>query len=133
MILRMADTEALYRAIGQKIRERREQTAPKLSQDKLAKQLGISRASVVNIEAGRQHAPLHLLWQIAEALETDLAMLIPRRAELHSTETVIELNKTMRKQIELEANGDPNLEKGLTNIVGRLLATIETDTTRDKP
>jgi transcriptional regulator with XRE-family HTH domain len=103
---------------------------PRLSQDKLAKRLGISRASIVNIEAGRQHAPLNLLWKIAQLLNVELTMLIPQRAELLAIDTTMELNDTMRKQIELEANGNPGLKKSLSAIVGRLLTTIETDQKR---
>jgi DNA-binding XRE family transcriptional regulator len=120
------DEEALYRLIGERIRAIRERSAPKLSQAKLAKQLGISRASVVNIEGGRQHAPLHLLWKIACALDAELTMLVPRRAELAATGTGVELNEEMRKQIRREAKGDPELEKSLASVVGKLLSNIET-------
>jgi transcriptional regulator with XRE-family HTH domain len=65
----MADLDELYGEVGRKLRQARETQG--LSQERLAKQLGISRASVVNIEAGRQRAPLHLLWQLSEALGTD--------------------------------------------------------------
>lgn len=126
----MDDVEGLYPAIGQKIRAARERSMPRLSQDKLAKRLGISRASIVNIEAGRQHAPLNLLWKIAQLLNVELTMLIPQRAELLAIDTTMELNDTMRKQIELEANGNPGLKKSLSAIVGRLLTTIETDQKR---
>jgi hypothetical protein len=40
---------------------------------------------MVNIEAGRQRAPLHLLWQIAELLGSDLTLLIPSRDEMVAT------------------------------------------------
>jgi DNA-binding XRE family transcriptional regulator len=126
----MDDVEELYGAIGRKIRAARERSTPRLSQDKLAKRLGISRASIVNIEAGRQRAPLHLLWKMAQTLKTELTMLIPQRAELLAIDTVVELNDKMRKQIEIEANGNATLKRSLTNIVGRLLTTIETDQTR---
>lgn len=121
----MAEVDALYRMIGDRIRTIRERSTQKLSQAKLAKLLGMSRASIVNIESGRQRAPVHLLWRIADALETELAMLIPRRAELE-TAPAMNLNETMRDQIKLEANGNPELEKSLTNVVGRLLGSIET-------
>lgn len=126
----MDDVEGLYPAVGRKIRDVRERATPRLSQDKLAKRLGISRASIVNIEAGRQHAPLNLLWKIAELLGTELTTLIPQRAELLAIDTAVKLNDKMRKQIEVEANGNGPLKKSLTNIVGRLLTTIETDKTR---
>ena len=123
----MADSEALYRAVGKRIRAGRERTPEKLSQAKLAKHLGISRASVVNIEAGRQHAPLDLLWRIAEALEVELVLLIPKKAELVVSDVVVQLDDAMRKQIKLEAKGNQALQRSLTNVVGRLLTSIETD------
>ncbi len=131
-VTEMDDVEGLYPAVGRKIRDVRERATPRLSQDKLAKRLGISRASIVNIEAGRQHAPLNLLWKIAELLGTELTTLIPQRAELLAIDTAVKLNDKMRKQIEVEANGNGPLKKSLTNIVGRLLTTIETDKTRKR-
>jgi DNA-binding XRE family transcriptional regulator len=131
--LAMDDVPGLYSAVGRKIRAARDRSTPRLSQDNLAKRLGISRASIVNIEAGRQHAPLDLLWKIAQILELELNMLIPQRAELLAIDNVVELNDRMRKQIEEEAGGSSTLKKSLTTIVGRLLTTIETHQPRKKP
>jgi transcriptional regulator with XRE-family HTH domain len=125
----MADDDTLYRVIGARIRDSRKRSAERFSQARLAKHLDVSRASIVNIEAGRQHAPLHLLWRIAEVLGTDLVSLIPRRTDLLPTERSAKLNDVMRKQIKSEAGGNTSLEKKLTGIVGRLLTTIETDPT----
>ena len=122
----MADSDDLYRELGRKIREARERPGQKISQDKLAKRLDISRASIVNIEAGRQHAPLHLLWQIAEVLGTDLTLLIPRREELLSPANPVRLDKNMMKQIEEAANGNAETAKVLTGFVSKLKTTIET-------
>jgi transcriptional regulator with XRE-family HTH domain len=130
MVRAMDDVQGLYPAVGRKIRAARERSTPRLSQDKLAKRLGISRASIVNIEAGRQHAPLDLLWNIAQILDLELTILIPQRAELLAIDNVVELNDKMRNQIEVEASGNATLKKSLTTIVGRLLTTIETDQTR---
>src|SRR5580698_9588997 len=102
----MADFDELYRELGRKIRQARERQGQRLSQDALAKRLGVSRASIVNIEAGRQRAPLHLLWQIAELLGSDLTELIPSREELLPPTDQIQLDKEMMKQIEAAANGD---------------------------
>lgn len=128
----MDEVELLYAALGRKLREARERSVPRLSQAKIAKRLGISRASIVNIEAGRQHAPLHLLWKIAHMLDVELITLIPQRADLLANDTEIELNEKMRKQIETEAKGDARLKQSLTTIVGRLLTNIETNQTRKK-
>lgn len=121
----MVGADELYSVIGVKIRDARERSAKRLSQVKLAQILGISRASIVNIEAGRQHASLHLLWRIAEVLETDLVMLIPRRAEFVTNQDPVELNDVMLKRIRLEAGGDTAMERKLTSVVGKLLTTLE--------
>ena len=96
----MADFDELYRELGRRIRLARERNGEGLSQDALAKQLGISRASVVNIEAGRQRAPLHLLWQIAQLLGTDLTSLIPRNEELLAPAIQDRFDREMIKKIE---------------------------------
>ena len=129
----MADFDELYQELGRKIRQARERHSQRLSQDTLARRLGISRASVVNIEAGRQRAPLHLVWQIAELLGTDLTVLIPSREELLAPASQVELDRGMMKQIEEAANGDPGTMKVLTGFVGKLKATIETPRSSRKP
>lgn len=121
----MADSHDLYRELGRKIRQARERSGEKLSQEGLAHRLGISRVSMVNIEAGRQRAPLHVLWQIAELLGTDLTMLIPSRDEMLATSRKIELEKAMMKQIEEFAEGDPARISYLAEFASKLNATIE--------
>ena len=123
--LAMADFDDLYGEVGRKLRQAR--VTQGLSQERLAQQLGISRASVVNIEAGRQRAPLHLLWQLAEALATDLSLLIPRKEELSPTAKEATLNAAMVKQIREAANNEPNAVKVLTRFATRLKAAIEID------
>src|SRR5581483_9127482 len=113
----LSDDEILYQAIGAKIRHVRERTTPKLSQAQLATRLGVSRASIVNIEAGRQHAPLHVLWQIAGILGTELSLLIPQRDELLETQIPIKLDEQVISQIEAAANGDSETRRQLTSFV----------------
>lgn len=48
-----------------------------LSQEALAEAAGLSRTSVVNIEAGRQGASLATLYRLADALGCDPARLLP--------------------------------------------------------
>lgn len=59
---------ALYAAVGAEVRTRRELHG--MTQEHLADRVGLSRASVANIECGRQAVPLHLLAKTAEALKT---------------------------------------------------------------
>ena len=125
MAERKADANGLYEGVGRKIRDAREHAAPKMSQDKLAKRLGMSRASVVNIEAGRQHAPLHLLWQIADILGTDLTLLIPRRDDLSPPAHEVTLDKNTLRKIEIAAKGNPETRRILAGFVSELKTTLE--------
>lgn len=126
----MTDFDEIYRGVGRKLRQTRENQH--LSQESLAKRLGISRTSMVNIEAGRQRAPLHLLWQIAELLETKLPLLIPSPEELLVPRNQTVLDRELMKQIEEVANGDPATIKVLTGFVTKRLKgkVISPDTER---
>lgn len=111
------DIDLFYRLIGQRIREARKRI-PKLSQARLAEKLAVSRASVVNIEAGRQHAPLHLLWQIAVELQTELALLIPNQQEYsaHGAEPE-RLDEATVAKIEAAVGDDPEAMRLLAKFV----------------
>jgi transcriptional regulator with XRE-family HTH domain len=122
----MADSSGLYGAVGRKIRTARLRLEPKLSQAKLAKRLGISRVSVVNIEAGRQHAPLSLLWRIAEIIETELVLFIPRRNELHASAAPVQLDPKTIHQIRQAAVGNKDTQQKLTGAISKLKITLET-------
>ena len=65
----------VYAIIGESIRTRRRQL--KWTQERLAKQLGISRASLANIETGRQQILAHQIYNFAEQLELDITDLLP--------------------------------------------------------
>lgn len=68
---------SIYRALGESIRRHRE--AAGLRQEDLGAKIGLSRTSIVNIEAGRQGVSLHVVLAIARALRVDSFFLIPRR------------------------------------------------------
>jgi transcriptional regulator with XRE-family HTH domain len=71
----------LYRGIGALIRDHRKRI--KLTQEKLSQQVGISRASLANIEGGRQQVLVHQLCNLASALGVNPQALIPE-ATRHS-------------------------------------------------
>ena len=60
--------EPCYRQIGARLESIRKVLG--LTQDEIAKRIGLERTSVVNIEAGRQRILLHQVEAIAEALGT---------------------------------------------------------------
>jgi transcriptional regulator with XRE-family HTH domain len=119
-----ADEEAVYRAVGERIRTAREQQADKLSQANLAKKLEISRASIVNIEAGRQHAPLYLLWKIAQQLDVELVSLIPSKADLAPAPSTVVLGNEMREEIKKYSNGDEAMESALSSFIAQAVEQL---------
>ena len=66
--------ESLYVGVGRRIRDRR--TTQGLSQEELAQASELSRASISNIEAGRQQVYLHHLVSIASSLRCKLQDLV---------------------------------------------------------
>jgi DNA-binding XRE family transcriptional regulator len=127
----MTDFDEVYRVLGRKVRQTRE--VQRMSQDLLAQHLGISRASMVNIEAGRQRAPLHLLWQIAEVLHCKLIELIPTPDEVAVRPNQPLLDREVIDQIEEVANGDPATVKLLTGFITKTVKAVNTSATEGKP
>lgn len=62
----MADLE-LYRIIGAALSDRRREL--RLKQAEVADQIGLTRASLANIESGRQKIMLHQIYKLATALK----------------------------------------------------------------
>ena len=62
-------SELIYRHIASLIKSRRKQL--RLTQDKLAKRLAMSRASLASIETGRQNVQVHQLYVLATALDLE--------------------------------------------------------------
>ncbi len=67
----------LYQEIGRAIQRARRQRNPKMSQQKLADAVGISRASIANIERGHHRVQLHMLYDLAIALDLEPHDLMP--------------------------------------------------------
>jgi transcriptional regulator with XRE-family HTH domain len=73
----MNDHDGFYTQVGARIRQKRRQLG--LSQEGLAKAVGLKRPSMSNIESGRQNILLHTFYDIAETLGTDANSLLPDR------------------------------------------------------
>lgn len=114
------DTNALYCLIGEKIRKARERVG--MSQGALARHLGMSRTSIVNIEAGRQRLPLHILWRISHVVGTEAGMLLPQHAEYHAQLQPLSLNADTVAKIEKAANGDPFTKQFVAKFISKVKA-----------
>jgi transcriptional regulator with XRE-family HTH domain len=67
--------DPIYRHIGTIVRDRRKLL--RITQDKLARRLAISRASLANIETGRQRLLVHQLYRLAGELGLRPSDLLP--------------------------------------------------------
>lgn len=76
----MVRAGTVYASLGRRVRSLRERTG--LTQDELAREVGLRRTSITNIEGGRQKVLLHTLYGIAEALGVPPESLLePTREE----------------------------------------------------
>jgi len=76
----MSNIEPFYAELGRLIQTKRNENG--MSQEYLAQQLEpkVTRASIANIEAGKQRVLTHTLVQLSKALSIDLTQLIPSYA-----------------------------------------------------
>ena len=98
----MSDLE-IYRLVGSRIAARRKEL--RLKQVEVAAQIGLTRASLANIEKGRQKVMLHQIYRIAEALRIEsIVDLIPRRFSTDlSDQPVIFAGTDMREDLKAQA------------------------------
>lgn len=71
--------DILYDILGRNVKRIR--SGMKLTQEQLATRISLTRTSVVNIEQGKQHPPVHILLDLAKALEVEIHDLIPNEKE----------------------------------------------------
>lgn len=71
--------EHLYVEIGRRVRMQREDRG--LTQESLAKLIGLKRTSITNVENGKQKLLVHTFWDLARALEVRPADLLPQPVE----------------------------------------------------
>jgi transcriptional regulator with XRE-family HTH domain len=88
------DESSIYAALGELVREHREGQG--MSQGALGKRIGLSRASIANIERGRQRIPLHHLYRMADALGVKAHTLLPNLDDLPSPNVERNINSTMQ-------------------------------------
>lgn len=71
---------AIYAILGERIKELRIHKG--LNQEILAEKIQMGRASISNIEAGRQQLPISVLYKIADVLGTEVHLLMPTPSEI---------------------------------------------------
>ena len=74
----------LYEKLGANLKLARE--ALGITQGRLARQVGIARTSITNIEAGQQKLPIHLLFQLCDVLQIEVVNVLPSLKEVRRSE-----------------------------------------------
>jgi len=93
------DVARLYAVIGERVAQARDRKG--ISQEELAAQIGVSRASVTQAESGNQKLPLQSLYLIAAVLGVAIGDLLP---------TVNDLSLPVgQADIVARVNSDPTL------------------------
>src|SRR5947209_19448929 len=80
----MSNSDLFYQKVGENIRTKRKERG--LSQEGLAKAIGLKRPSMSNIEKGRQNILLHTFCDIVETLDTNADALLPERGRTQPTQ-----------------------------------------------
>jgi transcriptional regulator with XRE-family HTH domain len=61
-----------------------------MTQVQVAEAAGILRTSVANFEAGRQKAPLHVLYALCQGLGVEVRDILPTRDELSAQQPILQ-------------------------------------------
>jgi transcriptional regulator with XRE-family HTH domain len=76
------DRAGFDREVG--LRLQRARKARGLTQEELARRIGLPRPSYANIESGRQRVPLDVVWRAAIVLAEPIEMLVPEPLPRHA-------------------------------------------------
>jgi transcriptional regulator with XRE-family HTH domain len=71
----MLDIDAFYLLLGERLRTTRNKKG--MDQELLASRLDLTRASIINMEKGRQRPSVYQLWTLAQIFEVPITDFIP--------------------------------------------------------
>ncbi len=97
--------DELYRFFGTALKEHRQRAH--MTQAELGSRVGMSRTSVTNIEGGRQHVSLHVVYELAAAVGSHPQDLLPPPESL----TAQSIQARKLKEMELEEHNEALLQK----------------------
>lgn len=103
----------LYKIIGARIKSARKKM--NLSQEQLSEMVDVSRASISNIEIGRHQPPLHILYNLASALRSDIQFLLPTAYEVNEEITSTSLSEILGRE-DLDNESKMDIENIINNL-----------------
>jgi transcriptional regulator with XRE-family HTH domain len=87
------DRAGFYRQVG--LRLQRTRKSKGMTQEEIAKRIGVPRPSYANLESGRQRVPVDFLWRAAVVLGESIASFVPepmpQRAAIGAVASVVSL------------------------------------------
>lgn len=104
-----SEQQEFYCKLGESIKKARNNA--KLTQDAFASFLGLHRVSIVNIEKGRQHPPVYMLWDIAKVLGINISEILP---EFKQSETI---DPKWKKIIAEQSKGNKDTKVKLSKFI----------------
>ncbi|MHA4895775.1 helix-turn-helix transcriptional regulator [Pedobacter sp. PWIIR3] len=104
---------ALAQILGKNIKELRQNLD--MNQDDLAERIGLTRTSISNIEAGRQLAPLDLMYKLFHELGTELHFILPSYNDLSSQ---IQNSESTLDKLKTKNVSDSSIE-AVKNIISK--------------
>jgi len=69
------DRDGFYQEVGLRVQMRRK--SAKLTQDEVARDLCMPRATYANVERGRQRVPIDVIWRLAVLFNVPVHLLLP--------------------------------------------------------
>ena len=87
------------------------------SQDRVAKDLGLGRASISNIEAGKHKVPLSTLYELSGILKKEIHLILPTLNEIKERQNDDESEITsLLKKEQLTKQLRTDIEKIIKNL-----------------
>jgi transcriptional regulator with XRE-family HTH domain len=125
------DCDGFQREVGLLLRRRRKRRD--LTQEKLAEQIGLKRATYANIELGRQRVSLDVAWRAAIVLQTNIDALTPESLRGRTKTQSPRVGKSFLKTCpfcgalpEFKDNGEPEWWLGCMNCTIGPYLTMDT-------
>lgn len=100
------ELNSFYVTLGDSIKSARSKSG--IKQEYFAHLLDLSRASIVNIEKGRQRPSIHLLWEISKILEIELASLLPQTKK--GSDSIADFKKQISDVVDKKETKDKLLD-----------------------
>lgn len=106
----------LYKLLGSRIKSRREELD--MNQSVLGEKAVIGRASISNIEKGRQKPPLSVIYRICHELDIDVHSVLPTYKEIEASVEAENSQSSLKLYFE-KVNLDENLQKVIDDIFNK--------------